>query len=133
MSDSTIMMALGPFRFSIATAAYQDLERSNDWRWPSIERIGVRSARQYVGPGEDQITMRGTIYPAFVAQRAGLDQIPQMRALADAGLPQVLVDGAGRVWGEFVIVSLREGQNVFFSDGTPRAIDFDLTLVAYGG
>jgi phage protein U len=131
--DSTTMMALGDFRFSISTAAYTDLERSNEWRWPSLDRIGVRPARQFTGPGEETVNMRGTIYPGFVAQRRGLDQIPKMRAIADAGEPLMLVDGAGRAWGEFCIVSLREGQRTFYSDGTPRAIDFDISLVAYGG
>lgn len=74
--ESLNMMALGPYRFSLSTAAFQELEHTSAWRWPSIERIGQRPALQYVGPGEDTIRMRGTIYPHF---RGGLGQLSEMR------------------------------------------------------
>lgn len=127
------MMALGEFRFSLATAAFQDLERNNEWRWPTQDRIGSKPARQFVGEGDDTISLNGVIYPHFRAQRAGLSQVSQMREIAGRGLPLTLVDGSGRVWGEYCILTLREGQKVFFSDGRPRSITFDLSLGAYGG
>lgn len=127
---SFVMMALGDFRFGLDTAAYQDLSRTNSWRWPSVERIGARPALQFVGPGEESISMSGQIYPHF---RGGLGQISAMRAEADKGEPLLLVDGTGQVWGKYVITDIREGQKVFFSNGAPRVQDFDITLQAYGG
>jgi len=132
-SDSRVMMALGEYRFSLPTAAYQDLERTNEWRWASVDRIGARPALQFVGEGTETINMRGVIYPHFVAQNAGLEQLSRMRAEAAKGEALLMVDGAGRVWGEFVITTIREGQRHFWSDGRPRSIDFDISLVAYGG
>jgi phage protein U len=129
MSDNSFsMMALGGYRFSLSTAAYQDLERTSSWRWPSADRVGARAVPQYVGPGEDTISMRGTIYPHF---RGGLGQLSAMRAEASQGAPLLLVDGSGRVWGKFVITEIREGQTVFFSNGKPRRIDFDISLTMY--
>ena len=128
MAESHVMLALGDFRFSLDTAAFQDLERSSSWRWPSVERIGARPALQYVGPGEDTITMRGTIYPHF---RGGVGQVSEMRAVASQGEPLMLVDGTGRNWGLYVITEVREGQSTFFSSGKPRKIDFDLSLTMY--
>ena len=133
MTDSTTMMALGPFRFGIATAAYQSLERTSEWRWPTQDRIGVAPARQYVGPGDDTINLSGVIYPHFIANRAGLEQVSRMRSAASLGLPLQMVSGAGRVLGDYVILSIREGQSTFFSDGSPRSITFDIALGAYGG
>ncbi|TIM92331.1 MAG: phage tail protein, partial [Mesorhizobium sp.] len=43
------MMGLGPFRFSLSTAAYQALERSDEYRWVSQDRIGRHPAMQFVG------------------------------------------------------------------------------------
>lgn len=123
------MMALGSYRFSINTAAFQDLERNSSWRWPSIDRVGQRPALQYVGPGDDTITMRGTIFPHF---RSGLGQLSAMRAEAAKGEPLLLIDGTGRNWGKYVITEIREGQKVFFSNGMARSQDFDLTLQMYG-
>lgn len=128
-TNSFVMMALGDFRFGLDTAAYQELSRSNSWRWPSVERIGARPALQFVGPGEDTITLNGQIYPHF---RGGLGQLAAMRKEADKGEPLMLVDGRGIVWGKFVITDLRETQGTFFSNGAPRCQEFDLTLQAYG-
>lgn len=128
-NNSTVMMALGDYRYSLSTAAYQELTHTNAWRWASVDRIGARPAMQFVGPGEESVTMNGCIYPAF---RGGLGQINAMRAEADKGQPLLLVDGTGRVWGKFCITEIRETQKVLFSDGTPRAQEFDITLQAYG-
>lgn len=132
MTDSTVMMALGDFRFCVSTAAYQELQRKNEWRWPTVERIGAKPARQYVGPGDEKISLRGIIYPHFVAQKQGLAQTAQMRAAADKGEPLLLVDGTGLVWGDYCILSLEETQTVFFSNGMPRKIEFTIELGAYG-
>jgi len=48
-----MMMALGPFVFSLSTLAYQQLQRQMAWRHASSERIGARAAWQYLGTGED--------------------------------------------------------------------------------
>lgn len=124
------MMALGAFRFSLSTAAYQTLERTSSWRWESVDRIGVRPARQYVGPGDDNVSMDGTIYPSFAG---GLGQVEAMRAEANRGVYLLLVDGTGRVWGDFCITEVSETHTVFFSNGQPRKIDFRLSLASYGG
>jgi phage protein U len=130
MSDNGyVMMALGDYRFGIDTATYEDLEQVSSWRWPLVDRIGVAPAAQYVGPGEDTVSMRGSIYPFF---RGGLNQIEDMKAVANKGEPLDMVDGTGRVWGRFVITEIRQRHAAFFSNGTPRRIDFDITLLGYG-
>jgi hypothetical protein len=128
--NSFVMMGLGEYRFGLSTAAYQELSRTTSWRWPTVERIGARPASQFVGPGEDSVTMNGIIYPHF---RGGLKQIEAMRAEADKGKPLNLVDGTGQLWGQYVITEVREGQATFFSNGAPRSQTFDITLQAYGG
>ena len=133
MADSSIMMALGAFYFEISTAAYDDLQRRTEYRWPTQDRIGVAPARQWVGKGDDTITLSGKIYPHFVLSRSGNEQVSRMREVASTGQPLRMVDGAGRVWGMYVITSITEGQSTFFSDGRPRCIEFTVELGAYGG
>lgn len=132
MTDSTTMMAIGPFRFSMSTAAYQRLTRTSEWRWPAQNVIGGKPVKQFVGPGEDRIEIQGAIYPAFRRQRQGLAQLAYMREAAAMGEPHLMVDGTGRVWGLFVIESVTEDQAVFFADGAPRKIEFSMSLSAYG-
>lgn len=123
------MMALGPFRFGLETAAYQSLERSTEYRWVSQERIGRHPAMQFIGEGHTDITLPGVIYPEF---KGGLGQIDTMRSIAGSGAPQMLIGGRGRVFGRFVIMSVAEVQTVFHSNGAPRKIEFTITLKTYG-
>lgn len=124
-----MMLALGPYRFSLNTSAYQSLKRSSEYRWPSIERIGKEPLLQAIGPGCDRIDLDGVIYPHF---RGGLGQINAMRDSAQKQEPFLLINGQGNVLGRFVITQIEESQNTFLADGAPRKIEFRLSLERYG-
>ena len=124
-----IMLALGDFRFEIATAAYQKLAYSQSWRWPEQARITREPALQFMGKNAAEIDLDGVIYPSF---KGGLGQIEAMRALADQGKPLSLVDGLGRVWGAWVITDLGDTRTLFTDDGQARRLEFRLKLKAYG-
>ena len=160
-------MALGSYRFSLATAAYDSLERTAAWRWPAQDVLGAHPVRQYVGPGEQTIGLSGTIYPHYkgllglpnllarvpalagalgavsgvssALTRIGIGlggtgtwQLEGMRTDANRGLPLLLTDGRGRVWGYWVIDSLRERERRHLADGSALAIEFTAELSYYG-
>lgn len=120
-----MMMALGQFVFSLSTVAYQELQRQTAWRHPSNSRVGARPARQFLGPGEDTISLHGTLYPAEFGSAQGL---ADLREMGKAGLSWPLVDGAGNVYGSYVIESLHETGTLFITEGLPRKIDFQIAL-----
>lgn len=124
-----VMMALGAYRFSLATAAYATLQRATEYRWASQDRLGRGPARQFVGQGDDTITLAGVIYPHY---KGGLRQVDTMRAEAAKGQPLDLVDGFGRVWGPWVILSVRENQSALLGNGAPLKIEFQVELAAFG-
>jgi len=124
-----VMMALGDYRYSLPSATYKSLERVHNWRWASKERLGRVPAQEYLGPGEETISMEGTIYPYF---KGGLGQINLMREEAGKGEPLTLVDGLGFVWGEYCIKRISERQQHLDANGIPRRQDFSITLIAYG-
>ena len=124
-----VMLGLGEFRFEIATAAYQKFSLNQSWRWPEQARINRDPALQFVGRNVGEIELDGVIYPGF---KGGLGQIEAMRALADAGKPQQLVDGLGRIWGAWVITEIGDTRTVFADDGQPRKLEFRVKLKAYG-
>lgn len=123
------MLTLGPYTFALSTAAYQSLERQTAWEWATQERTGRAPARQFTGPGDDRITLEGTIYPQF---RGGLRQMDRLRAEAGRGVPHLLMDGTGRVLGLWVVEAITERHGGPDREGNPRRIDFTLTLGAYG-
>ena len=120
-----MMLALGMFVFSLSTAAYQELQRQTDWRHASNSRIGAAPARQFVGRGEDAITLPGVILPELAGSVLSLDAL---RLMANTGKAWPMVEGSGRIYGLWVIESLSETKTFFFRDGTPRRIEFTLSL-----
>ena len=128
MSDR-VMMALGDFRFETARASYQTLAFSQSWRWPEQARIGREPAHQFTGREKTEIKLSGTLYPSF---GGGLADLRALRALADTGDPHLLVDGLGRVWGSWIILSVNDNRSILVDDGRPRKIGFDMTLRDYG-
>lgn len=122
------LIILGPFRFSLATAAPDEISRSSSWDWPETPRVGTAPALQYTGPRAEAMLLRGRIIPGFTG---GVEQIAQMRALAGLGKPLFLVDGMGRVHGNWVIESVNDTGTMHFSDGMPRISTFDVSLKKY--
>jgi phage protein U len=126
---SETLLALGDYRFSIDTAAYQTLKRRQSYRWQSQERLLRSPAQQFVGIGDDTITLAGVIYPHY---RGGLGQLNNLRQQAETGEPLLLVDGLGFVWGRWVIVTIDETQSYLQSNGQALKQTFQLQLSYYG-
>ncbi len=124
-NGAPVMMQLGGFQFGINTAAFQSLQRKNEWRWPSQDRFGKPPVLQHVGQGAETITLPGVIYPEW---RGGLGQLDAMRALAGKGEPLTMIDGRGNVMGKWAIESVEEKQAVFAAAGVARKVEFTLQL-----
>ena len=120
-----ILILLGPFKFSLSSAAPDEIVRSTGWDWKEIDRVGTTPQLQYTGPKAETMTLRGRLIPGFTG---GPEQIARMRAMGDLGKPLFLVDGMGRVYGNWVIESVTETGSKHFKDGMPRLITFDLEL-----
>lgn len=123
-----VMMALGFYRFSVRNGGFQRTERETTWRWAELEVIGDYPELQYIGPGLDVMSIAGEIYPHY---RGGLAQVDAMRGQAGAGVPLLLLDGTGRVYGLWCIERVRESKSAFLGDGAPRKIEFSVELKKY--
>lgn len=124
MSGSTLL-ALGQFVFELDTLAYQDFKRSNDWRHASNSRVGARAGHQFVGVGDDTVTLSGWIAPG---QMGSYTSIAALRAMGDSGQAFALVGGTGEVFGQYVILQLEETGTYHGKDGTPGRVEFNLQL-----
>lgn len=121
-------MQLGRYQFRISTAAYDEFNRSTEYKWAAQERVGQHDALQYTGPGADTITLSGVIFTQYAG---GDGQLSRMRDTAAEGSPMILVDGRGFVHGRWVIERVEEGQMVFMKAGVPRKQTFNLSLRYY--
>ena len=119
------MLILGTYVFGLNTAAFQELNRNTEWRWPGQDVFDGVPALQYTGQGRDSITLPGVIFPEYWG---GTGQLDALRALADTGEPQTLIDGRGFVLGDFVITGVQERQTFFAAAGVPLRQEFTITL-----
>ncbi len=105
-----VMMILGDYAFSLDTAAYQAMRRVAEYSWRAQPRLTRAPAQQYVGLGEDTITLEGVIYPHY---KGGFGQLDAMRSSAANGKPLDLVSGNGDVMGLWAIRSIEDGSDQF--------------------
>lgn len=127
---SRVMMRLGLFKFSLGTAAYQELGRTAAYRWARQERIGAHDALQFTGIGPETVDLRGAIFPEF---RGSEREVAKLRLQASIGVPLPMIDGRGVVWGLWCVESVGERQSVFLDTGAPKKVEFDLRLTRYDG
>ena len=121
-----MLFSLGMFAFSIDTIVFDELQRRASWRHATSPRLGARDAAQFVGIGEETISLPGTVYRELADGQLSLDQL---RDMADSGEPWALVDGLGMVYGAFVITTIDERRKHFLPGGIPRRIDFSIDLL----
>lgn len=119
------MLCLGLFVFELDSLSYQELQRRSSWKHATQPLVGARNAKQYLGQGDDIITLTGVVVPEFKGDPASLSML---RAMADQGAAWVLVEGTGIIYGAFVITELQETRTLFFVTGEARRIEFTITL-----
>jgi len=127
--SASYMLALGNYRFSVDTAAYQSFTRDLSFLWPTQQRFGGHAAPQFVGKGEFKRSLKGVIYPEY---KGGLKQVDAMAVEASQGKPLQLVSGTGDILGYWCITTIHEEKKVFHRNGLPRKLDFSLELLFYG-
>jgi phage protein U len=120
-----MLMSLGQFVFRLQDLAYSELSRATAWRHASNSRVGARPALQYVGQGDDTITLSGVLAPEVAGT---LQSLVTLRAMADAGDAYAMVDGAGRIFGAWVIERIEESGSAFTQDGIARRTSFTIAL-----
>ncbi len=119
------LMSLGMFVFGMDTAAYTDFQRRMAWRHEQNDRFMARPASQYVGPGEDAITLAGVVVPELAGSYGAIDMLIDM---ADNGDNWPLMDGLGRVLGFYRIDAMEHTHHTVLAGGIPRAIGFSIDL-----
>lgn len=115
------LMSWGLFVFGMESMAPNEYQRRRSWRHAATERFMARPARQYVGPGDDNVSLLGSLIPEIAGSFGAIDTLTEM---ADTGDPQPLVDGNGRLWGNYVLVGLDETGRNIVAGGIARWVDF---------
>ncbi|HDU2685897.1 TPA: phage tail protein [Klebsiella pneumoniae] len=98
---------------------------SRNWRHVKNDRVGRSAKWQYVGAGENQLTLGGLLYPEITGGNLSLGAVSTM---AYTGLAWPLIDGVGSIYGMYVITGLQETHQEFDRYGKSKKIEFTLSL-----
>lgn len=120
-----VLMSLGLFTFGMEQAAYDQLSRRITWRHEQNDRFMARAAVQFAGPGEDRVSIAGTIIPEVAGNYGALAFLIEM---GDTGDAFPLMDGLGALWGFYRIDGIDQTQRTIMAGGIPRMVDFALEL-----
>lgn len=121
------MLQIGPVTFETSGPHFDKLKH-HQRGWVSQARFGRADARQWTGTMDDELTICGTIFTDYYP--AGFDALGTLRAIQP--YPQMVVSGAGDVFGLWCILDVSNEQTLQYADGVPRKVTFDLKLGAYG-
>ena len=78
---------------------------------------------QNLGISRDQIEIEGVFYPKLSGK--SIDEIRNSSLVKSANN---LITDNGEIFGKFVIVSIKENQSYFDTNGKPQKIEFTLVL-----
>ena len=120
-----MMMVFGMFVFMLRTTPYQQLRHSQEWRHVKNERVNQSASWQYIGAGDDTVTLEGVLYPEITGGNLSLSAL---ETIGFAGRPWPLIEGDGRIYGMYVLTRLERGKSEFDQYGNPRKIEFTLSL-----
>ena len=119
-----MMLSLGQFLFGLSTVAFEEMQHQMAWRHAENARVGAAPALQFLGPEAETITLTGMQVPEFGDRTA----LPRLKEMAAVGAAYALADGAGNVYGAFVIESLQLTGSHFIAEGVPRKTTFNISL-----
>lgn len=122
------LFQLGSFQFDLPNGVPQSLDRTAEYRWELQDRLLRDPAAQFLGPGSQEITFDGVLFPGFSGRQSTMETL---RELAAKGEPQMLTDGLGKIYGKWAIRRVQESLGTFAPGGGARQISFNIGLVRY--
>ena len=117
---------LGRFMFSPSVGSYEELERTWQITWAKPDPIGSSPVKQFMGPGDELMTISGGIWPEI--QMPGMWKIEDLAAAAKTGRTMSFVLGNGRVLGQWCVEEVSEYQTLIESGGYPGEISFSISM-----
>lgn len=120
------LFQLGAIQFEVAPVNVAEVNTQLGADYAAKDLVGAHRTREYMGPADQKIVLKGTLFPHRLG---GLGGIAVMEAMAVMGIPQMLVRGDGLVFGWFVIETVTQDQTFLNGAGVGRMIEFQVTLI----
>lgn len=129
-----MLMAWGPFRFTVPAYSVERISRTTTPRLAEQPVIGAAPPIHRLGPGNEEISLQSTFHPHHLNGR-GLAQLSGVRQMVNSLTPQMLVhiNGASlNIFGLWIATSMNDEQELFDVRGTPGTVTTTLAMKRYG-
>lgn len=118
--------ALGSFVFSPSNGSFEEMERSWDTHRASLDVIGRRPVKHWMGEGDEYINLTGSIWPEI--QLPGLTKIDELAGIAKSGRPLPFLLATGQYLGLWGIANTVKTGAELARYGFPGEIGFHIEL-----
>ena len=115
--------------FSLRNVPYSGISTSKNYRHAFNDRVGYRASQQFLGHGDDMITITGTLVPFITGGRVALQLF---QSQADSGMPFPLIESNGTAHGFYVITSMTTEEHEHVKDGRPKVIEYTISFKRVG-
>ncbi|MDB5177589.1 MAG: tail protein [Candidatus Saccharibacteria bacterium] len=128
----------GPLQFEVFPLSLNEVTHTTGTDWAKKEIAGAAYYREWVGEGDEEIQLKGKLYPHFFAKAARergkassggmaeLDALDNMRRLGHA---HALVRGDGWMFGWYVVERLSRAHSFLAQDGIGQQVIFEAMFV----
>ncbi len=123
-------MALGGFAFEALGFGYQDVGRNLSTPWAKQAVAQQLDGLQWVGPSEDEIEIKGVLFPEEFGWMASLEGL---RQAALKGVALMMVSLGGVIFGYHTIQAISEDRSYHDAFGRPRRDAYRIKLLRYTG
>lgn len=124
-----ISMMWGLFPFSVQTMPHEEFEKTTTFKYAENNRIGKSNSLQFMGKGNDEITLKGVLFPMVTGGRNVVDLF---KIQSELGIAFPLIESSGRIHGTFVCTSVAETCKYLESNNAPNRIDFTISFKRSG-
>ncbi|HWW46533.1 MAG TPA: phage tail protein [Xanthobacteraceae bacterium] len=121
-----MLYSLGPLVVEVAPFNAHEVDRRHAADFAAKELLGRRKSREFVGTGDEVISLRGRLYPHKLG---GLEDLALLNEMRESGVPQFLLRGDGLPMGWFLVERVQERSRHLDGRGVGQEIDVEIELV----
>lgn len=122
------LMQWGLIAFTTIPLEYHEMDHETASDWARKEIAGAAIYREWVGENDEELHVRGSIFPFRLG---GLAEVEYLDTVRRAGLAQLMVRGTtpGTNLGWFILERFSRQHRHISSQGYGRQIDFEAVFV----
>ncbi|MFV0645188.1 MAG: phage tail protein [Sphingomonadaceae bacterium] len=120
-----VMMSLGYFLFTLQSLPFQKMAHKRDVRFANNERFGAADAWQFIGPGQEAISLSGVSAYGITSAKASS---ARLNSMMQDGRALPLIDGLGNLFGQYILTSFDLDKTVYQKFGQARRVAWTLEL-----